>query len=162
MLVKPFSPHNVVRGLISCSIGLGLIWVSAPLLSAQKSLNDARANIQKETFSRGHLRTLNLAILTYTADNDGVYPAFNSAPKFREQLKKYRVSAAYLTCNIANKPYAMNGKLAGKKRESVKEPHKTLLLWSPRALPGGGYLILDASGQIKRVSAGQFAGLRRN
>lgn len=162
MLFKPFSPHIAVRGLTSLSIALGLVWVSTPLLSAQKSINAARSNLQKESFSRTHLRTLNLAILTYVGDNDGVYPAFNSAPKFREQLKKYRVSAANLNCSIANKPYIMNGKLAGKKRDSVNQPHKTLLLWSPRALPGGGHLILDAAGQIKRASAGEFAGMRRN
>jgi len=162
MMFKPFPPPNAARGLIFCSIALGLVWFSAPLLSAQKSMNAVRSNIQKESFSRSHLRTLNLAILTYTADNDGVYPAFNSASKFRDQLKKYRVSAAYLTCSIANKPYMMNGSIAGKKREAVKQPNKTLLLWSPRALPNGGYLILDAAGQIKRVSAGEFAGLRRN
>jgi hypothetical protein len=162
MWFKPFAPHTVVRSLVSLSIALGLVWVSAPLLSAQKSYNDARSNLQKESFSRGHLRTLNLAILTYTADNDGVYPAFDSAPKFREQLKKYRVSAANLICSVSNKPYIMNGKLAGKKRESVKQPHKTLLLWSPGTMQGGGYLILDAAGQIKRVSAREFAGLRRN
>lgn len=162
-MFKPFhSLHTVVRGFVSVFLLIGLVWVSAPLLSAQKSVADIQSNLQRESFSRTHLRTLNLGILSYAIDHDGVYPAFDSMNKFRSQMAKYQVSAAISTCPYAVQPYAMNGHLAGKKRSDVKQPGKTLLIWSPRPIPGGGYLALDASGQVKRISAGEFAKMRRN
>src|SRR5690242_1081300 len=125
MSLKPLSQtHAVVRGLVSLSLALSLVWVAAPILSAQKSFNIAASNLQKESFSRAHLRLVNLAILRYGMDNDGVFPALNSPAKFREQLMKYRVSSANLVCSISGQPYGMNGKLAGKKRSEVKQPTK--------------------------------------
>ncbi len=163
MFLKLLSPsHTVVRGLVLLSLAVGLVWVSSPLLSAQKSDQVALSNLQKESFSRGHLRLLNLAILRYTIDNDGMLPALNSPTKFRAQLSKYRVSSANLICSISGQPYGMNGKLAGKKRSDVKQPTKTLMLWSTRPVSKGEYLVMDANGQTKRVSASEFERMRRN
>jgi hypothetical protein len=146
--------------LVSMSLAAGLLWVASPLVLAQK--NAIRSNLQKETFSRSHLRQLNFAILRYLVDNDSVYPALNSPKKLREQFNKMYVSTANLTCPFANKPYAMNAGLAGKKRSSVKEPHRTLLFWSTAQIPGGGHLVLDAGGTVKRLSSAEFSRMKRN
>lgn len=166
MSLKPSSPSPaVVRGVVSLSLALGLVWVSSPLLSAQKSNHAeqvAASNIQKESYSRSHLRLVNLAILRYAMDNDGVFPALDSPTKFRSQLQVYRVSSANLICSVSGQPYGVNGKLAGKKRSTVAQPSKTLLMWSPRPMPGGEYLIMDVNGSVKRISGGEFGRMRRN
>lgn len=149
----------LVRRVVALSLVVGLLWVAEPILFAQDA---ARSNLQKEAFSRGHLRQLNLAILRYMVDNDSVYPALDSPSKLRQQFSKMYFQLANLTCPFTNKPYIMNAGLAGKKRTSVKEPSKTLMFWSPKQMPNGGYLVLDAGGTVKRVSAGEFARMKRN
>ena len=69
-------------------------------------------------------------------------------------------SSAFV-CPISNQDYRTNKNLAGRKLDSIVNKTDTLLLWSTKPLSDGNYMVLDARGLDRRVSASELARMKR-
>lgn len=150
--------------LLLCTLGCGLLWIFQPALAGQRRgilSGDQLSLLQKQAMSRQQLKTIYFVLSQYAADHEGVFPALESAVKLKQQLKPYRLRASALTCPFTGQPYAVNKSLAGKKLAKIEKPYEILLFWSPKAMPDGNYVILDASGRDRRVASSEFSRLKR-
>jgi hypothetical protein len=153
--------------LCTLCLAASLLWVVQPLYGGQRrgirtSLSGNQiANLQKQSTSRRQLKMLHIVLLQYAADYEGKLPALNSHEKLRAQLRPYRLPGAALMDPFSKQAYGTNKSLAGKKLKGIPNAANTLLFWSPRSMPDGHYMILDASGRDRRVTAGEFARLKR-
>jgi hypothetical protein len=155
----------VCRLLLPVCLVLGLLWVVNPLFAGQRRASGLSGNqmaqLQKQSMSRRQLKALHLVILQYSADHDGQLPALDSPAKLRTQLRQYRLLPSVLICPFSHQAYRTNKNLAGKKLTAVASPGSTLLAWSPKSMPDGYYLALDASGRDRRVTSSELARMKR-
>ncbi|MCS6776869.1 MAG: hypothetical protein RMJ43_14970 [Chloroherpetonaceae bacterium] len=134
---------------------------SAQTVRSSLLSDDQRTLLQKQFLSRRQLKALYYAVVQYAADNQGKLPSLNAPAQLKQQLKPYRLHAAALSCPFTQEAYRANARLAGKPLDKVKNPADTLLFWSPRSMPDGNYLVLDAAGRDRRVGPEEFARLKR-
>lgn len=153
------------RLLLGISLSLSLLWTVQPLFAGQRRRGlsgDQVISLQKQATSRRQLQALYVVIMQYAADYDGRLPSLGSPAKLRDQLKEYRLRTSALVCPFTNKEYLSNKNLAGKKLDAVSKPATLLLFWSPKSMQDGHYLVLDASGLDRRVTAAVFGKMKRS
>jgi hypothetical protein len=157
--------RSLCRLLFSGCLVFALLWMVHPLFAGQRRARglsgDQIVQLRKQSMSRRQLKTLNLVIVQYTADHDGLLPALDSPARLRTQLQEYRLTPAALICPFSNQAYRTNKNLAGKKLSAIANPTSTLLFWSPKAMPDGYYLALNADGRDRRITSSELSRMKR-
>jgi hypothetical protein len=103
-----------------------------------------------------HLRQVAAAVMTYAHDHGGTLPPLRDAPALQQALRSYVRSAAVFRSPTTGEPFRPVPSLSGRKLSSVKDPARTVILYTAVPEPGFRRLVVRADGNVRMLTAEEW------